>query len=312
MFNGKKERLLEEELQKVKKQRTNVTAAIEKQNAVIADQIKKSAISAAKIAGNLKQLEENLTQVGELAEGSEAAASDIHGAMVKINNVIDSFDANHTIFVGKIKVQNEKQQDLLKRQKEIMPLLEQAGMAPEKLSDSFAAIQDLTEQMSGFSKNMGVMALNAAIEAGRMGESGRRFINAAEEIRAFSEQYEAAAREVAKQLDNCREEKNQLKKQIDTLKKELQGQLDAEQRVQSERVQDMSDYERGQLQLHGIMQDSMVGRSDALLQSEREIVRMKEHMALAVANAKDELGEIEDSEEELLDASKAVSAAMLG
>lgn len=311
MFNGKKEQMLEEKLQAVMKMQSSVMAALENQNSAIAVQIKKSAVSAAKIAGNLGQMEETITQVHDLSETAEEAASDIYGEIVRVNNVIESFDANHSILVGKLKTQNEKQQDIAKRRDAVAPLIDEAAGAPSRLSAGFSEIGNLVAQMLDFSKSMGVMALNAAIEAGRLGESGTRFIHAAEEIRVFSEQYEAAAREVAAQLDNCREIKLILEKQLDLIREELKEEATAERKVLNERLHDLADYEGAQQQLHGVMLEAMVGRSDALLQAEHEMVRLNSHLSLSVQNMRDELHEIEDSETELLDASKAASAAML-
>ncbi len=311
MFNGKKEQILEEKLQAVMKMQTSVMTALENQNSAIAVQIKKSAVSAAKISETLHDMQETITQAGELSETAEEAASDIYGEIVRVNNVIESFDANHSILIGKLKTQNEKQLDISKRRDAVAPLIEEAASAPSRLSEGFSEIGNLVAQMLDFSKSMGVMALNAAIEAGRLGESGTRFIHAAEEIRVFSEQYEAAAREVAAQLDNCRETKIILDKQLDLIREELKEEAAAERKVLTERLQDLADYEGAQQQLHGVMLEAMVGRSDALLQAEHEMVRLNSYLSHALVGMRNELHEIEDSETELLDASKAASAAML-
>lgn len=49
------------------------------------------------------------------------------------------------------------------------------------------------DDMTEYGKQMGVLALNAAIEAGRLGEGGRSFVLAAEEIRQTAVSYEKAA-----------------------------------------------------------------------------------------------------------------------
>ena len=56
-------------------------------------------------------------------------------------------------------------------------------------------------QLAEQSRQMGVMALGAAIEAGRMGDAGRRFVSAAEEIRTALHGYEASVRDIMKQMD---------------------------------------------------------------------------------------------------------------
>ena len=50
------------------------------------------------------------------------------------------------------------------------------------------------DRMMELGKQMGVLALNAAIEAGRMGDQGRNFVTAAEEVRNCSREYEQEVR----------------------------------------------------------------------------------------------------------------------
>lgn len=74
----------------------------------------------------------------------------------------------------------------------------------QKAGEGFAAnvehMQSRLKQMVDFSKDMGVLSLNCAIEAGRMGESGRNFVAAAEDVRQMSSAYEQAAQSALDQL----------------------------------------------------------------------------------------------------------------
>lgn len=56
-------------------------------------------------------------------------------------------------------------------------------------------------KMSDYSKQMSVLSLNAAIEAGRMGEQGKDFVKAAEEIRGYTVNYNAAIAELTTLMD---------------------------------------------------------------------------------------------------------------
>ena len=55
--------------------------------------------------------------------------------------------------------------------------------------------------MTEYGKNMGVLALNAAIEAGRMGESAKTFVSAAEEIRQTAIAYEQVAATMKEEVE---------------------------------------------------------------------------------------------------------------
>lgn len=57
------------------------------------------------------------------------------------------------------------------------------SMIPEVLRKQNCSYEKHLEEMAEFRKRMNVLALNAAIEAGRMGECGKQFVSAAEDIR---------------------------------------------------------------------------------------------------------------------------------
>lgn len=64
---------------------------------------------------------------------------------------------------------------------------------PNTLKQSCQSYEKQLDDMTEYGKRMGVLALNAAIEAGRLGEGGRNFVLAAEEIRQTAVSYEKAA-----------------------------------------------------------------------------------------------------------------------
>ena len=64
---------------------------------------------------------------------------------------------------------------------------------PMILKQTNESYEKQLSEMAEYGRQMGVMALNAAIEAGRMGEGAKQFVNAAEEIRQTALVYERAA-----------------------------------------------------------------------------------------------------------------------
>ncbi len=70
------------------------------------------------------------------------------------------------------------------------------------------------DEMSTCAKQMGVVALNTAIEAGRMGESGKQYVNATEEIRLLASNYENIARDMKNQVKAQEEKISELEEQI--------------------------------------------------------------------------------------------------
>ena len=64
---------------------------------------------------------------------------------------------------------------------------------PNTLKQSCQSCEAQLDDMIEYGKRMGVLALNSAIEAGRMGEVGKSFVLTAEEIRESAEAYEKKA-----------------------------------------------------------------------------------------------------------------------
>lgn len=58
-----------------------------------------------------------------------------------------------------------------------------------------------TDHMLDYAKQMTVSSLNCAIEAGRMGDAGKNFVETCEDVRMLSSAYERAAQSVSRQLD---------------------------------------------------------------------------------------------------------------
>ena len=68
--------------------------------------------------------------------------------------------------------------------------------------------------MEEFGKQMGVLSLQAAIEAGRLGEDGRQFVEAAEDIRTYAANYDKVIAQTREQLEQSDDRLNELEKQV--------------------------------------------------------------------------------------------------
>lgn len=292
MFNGKKERQLEEELEKEHKQceawKDAIHAALG-QKEKIGEQLIRTRDSLKTLENGVRQVQEKISEISEKTENSSDAAADIHSEIIKMNNVVESFDANHSVFLGKLKEQNEQLMQLVETNREVMPALENMGGLPEKMKEDCKSMDDAAKDMQIFAKNMSVKSLNAAIEAGKLGESGSRFVEAAEEIRNFSQQYDYAAGKLAGQLEGYVQQAKELSEQIEQVKDLFRKQTAALGTLAAASLQGMADYKAGQLELHGILQDSVIGKSDLLLQSGREMMKLKDNAMIRIENMQDEL-----------------------
>lgn len=69
-----------------------------------------------------------------------------------------------------------------------------------ELSHGMEEMRNMLEHVVELGKQMEVLSLNAAVEAGRMGESGRKFVESAEEIRGMSDKYQETTSTLAQHL----------------------------------------------------------------------------------------------------------------
>lgn len=79
--------------------------------------------------------------------------------------------------------------------------VEKSSQAAAILDQRSQVIGVILNTISGIANQTNLLALNAAIEAARAGEAGRGFSVVAEEVRKLAEQSEAAARQIANELE---------------------------------------------------------------------------------------------------------------
>lgn len=80
----------------------------------------------------------------------------------------------------------------------------------ESLTGAVQALQETADQLGAMGRNMGVLALNSAIEAGRLGPEAVKYVKAAEEVRVNAEGYTSAAGTVSDGLAGLKETCNAL------------------------------------------------------------------------------------------------------
>lgn len=102
---------------------------------------------------------------------------------------------------------------------EITKSAEEFCTGMDKIAEELSRMEDLGRQM-------GVISLNAAIEAGRMGESGRKFVGAAEEIRVYAGKYQSMAEGLKKQTEGLKKQLSEAQEKIAAFSEQLQEQTD--------------------------------------------------------------------------------------
>ena len=302
MFGAKKEKALEEELHAVKKQnerRRRLLEKIAEQQDDVLEQFARVTASRAQMEKDLQQMAEQVQQMIEMAESSESTAGELHNELISAYNAVGTFDVNHAVFVRQRKEQDNKVTEIVENNKHFTSPMKYITESSTAMKEENGKLHAQTERMLEFSKSMGVLSLNAAIEAGRMGDAGAKFIPAAEEIRTYSEQYEQETKELQVQLQQSKERLSNMEEQITHLNQLLKDNNISMGKVMKDGLMSMSSYEAGQLKLRGIISENAAGRADALKQSGKETGNIGERMQLQLSDVMDEMQEQKNSIDEL-------------
>lgn len=302
MFGGKKEKALEEQLQTAKEkdqQRKEQLQKIIEQQEGTQEQFARITASRAQTEQNMQRLREQMKQFGEFSEGSEIAAVQLHSWIVAINNAVETFDVNHSVFLKQKKQQDEKIMEVVENNKHFTTPMKYIAELPAARKEEERTMRARAQHMTELSKNMTVLSLNAAIEAGRMGEAGSRFVATAEEIRSFSEEYGKDAADLLEQLDQAEEKNRELEEQIHHLNGLLRENNISMTKLLKESMMSTSTYEVGQLDLKTMVSDPAVGRADVLMQSEKERLKIQKQMQEQLGNIGEEQSELKNSVDEL-------------
>lgn len=291
MFNGKKERILEEELEKERQlceKRGAALKAVHGKKEDYGRQLARAMDAQKKIAEYAGQMKESADQITDLTKNGAETAADIHGELIRMNNTIESFDANHSVFLGKMKEQNDRAMEYLEKERKLGPAAKEVSDLTGQMQENVETMKGTSARMLDFSKDMSVICLNAALEAGRMGENGSRFVVATEDVRSLAEQYENAVREMNVMLDSYQQRANDLTEKVRLMESMIKEQTASFTKMTTAMMTGMGDYKNGQLDLHGIVQESVIGRSDALIQLAQDVVKLNGELS----------GKIEKSGEE--------------
>lgn len=121
-----------------------------------------------------------------------------------------------------LRSQKEQMQDAVRANGRFTTPMKFLQQVQGGLTSDVEEANQLVKQMKGCAKQMSVLSLNCAIEAGRMGECGEQFIGAAEDVRRLSGDYEKTAESVERHLAGMAERVRQLEQQVNDMAKYLE------------------------------------------------------------------------------------------
>lgn len=136
------------------------------------------------------QVADNVNSTIEYAKSNiDVEASLIH-SLDEYGNTISKTQADIEKLVEKVKEQNEEALKLVDSNKHFTSPSKYLSELPSTFREANQKYSGHIGKMSEYCKQMGVLALNSAIEAGRLGDSGKVFVNSCEVIRTYATNYE--------------------------------------------------------------------------------------------------------------------------
>lgn len=199
-----------------------------------------------KIEGQIREIFDHIyqqrvafeTSLTQVEDGRKRVYDDIHQVMTNsnqiVNNAMHNIEEESAMILsidefskelrsamdesGKVKNEIEVQMKvaaaLVEQNKHFTTPAKYLNEFPNSLKQSCESYEKQLDDMTEYGKRMGVLALNAAIEAGRVGEGGRSFVLAAEEIRQTAVSYEKAAMSMKEEVEASREKIAELEETV--------------------------------------------------------------------------------------------------
>ena len=309
MFGTKKDKAIVAELQEVKQQLQQKEQAVElvakKQDDVV-EHFARMTASRAQMDTELTEVVSHVKVVKETSEQNCSEAKKLSDDLNEALGILQKANKEQELFVEKMSAQRDEIQEIVEQNKHFTTPAKYLTDYVLSNRNQQETIKQATEKMLEYAKNMSVLSLNAAIEAGRMGESGRKFVDAAEEIRSFSNQYEETATTIVAQLKAAQEKNQELEEQVKHLNTLLRDNNVAMGRVVKESMVEVDHYkqEGGHLKT-AYLQDALDATA-SFLEKEKETIDRQESILLQMEGIGEEFMDQRECCEELENICKEV------
>lgn len=168
-------------------------------------------------ASDVEQISQNIDGVAELASGNVEIEAQLSWSIKELSEKNGQMEKEQERIRQNFRRVLEKTTSLVDANKHFTSPSKYLNEVPGKLRSQEKQLGKQLEQMEEYSKQMGVLALDAAIEAGRLGDSGKQFVASAEAIRTYASNYDAVIDSVKQQLEDSREENRRLEEEIHRL-----------------------------------------------------------------------------------------------
>ena len=192
MFGNKNKMSSDEILEMINKLEASDTFArnVEKSSDILDTNLTEITESCSRTAEYANQVADNVSSTIESSKSNiDVEASLIH-SLDEYGNAVSKTQADIEKLVEKVKEQNEEALKLVDNNKHFTSPSKYLSELPSTFREANQKYSGHIGKMSEYCKQMGVLALNSAIEAGRLGDSGKVFVNSCEVIRTYATNYE--------------------------------------------------------------------------------------------------------------------------
>lgn len=197
MFGGKKK---QDEARELEKELLSRQVMLDRYSQVFAEITAKQRDTEERLEtlkNSQEKMDQQLTRVidavncaSDHTEEQRQKNSRIQEEVHRISSGLEQSEACYWRIVEELKQQKEAMLETVEQNKHFTAPAEFLSKVPTELQEELKDITARIEELDDMGKQMGVLSLNAAIEAGRMGESGKEFVAAAEEVRELAGQYQ--------------------------------------------------------------------------------------------------------------------------
>jgi predicted nucleic acid-binding protein len=149
---------------------------------------------------DIDRILEHISSASEVAKRSSELSAKLSFELDSMREQMVKAESDYQKTVTLIAEDAQECQNLVEENKHFTTPSKYLSELPNELRAENAGYRRTIGLMNEQSRQMGVLALNAAIEAGRMGEQGRQFVTAAEEIRSYSRHYDDTANEILNRI----------------------------------------------------------------------------------------------------------------
>lgn len=202
---------------KIEEQIKEAFAQINEQKEVFETRVTSLDAGVRQMRENVSQVVENTNHLADYAmqniEEESRLLYDMDEYSKELKTAVDSY----MDITNRIKEQNDGIINLVEENKHYTTPSKYMTEAPAMIKADYQSYEKKMEEMAENGRRMSVMALNAAIEAGRMGTIGKQFVAASEEIRQTALGYERDALSIKEELQEAQTRINELEEVVHRL-----------------------------------------------------------------------------------------------